>query len=70
MDNSLQIYNQKDQFGGTTNRISPMVRGAYRLQEQLTFDVDGGIEFTNFSGVNQTNKTTRIFFSGGLRWDF
>ncbi len=70
MDTSFQLYKQKDQFGGTTQRISPMLRGAYRIREQLTFDADGGIEFTNFSGTNQFNKTTRFFFSGGLRWDF
>ncbi|MDO8312533.1 MAG: tetratricopeptide repeat protein [Sideroxyarcus sp.] len=70
MDTSLQLYSQTDQFGGTTKRTSPMVRGAYRLKEQLTFDVDGGIESTNYNGAQQTTKTLRFFGSAGLRWDF
>ncbi|MEK7811623.1 MAG: tetratricopeptide repeat protein [Pseudomonadota bacterium] len=70
IDSSVQLYNQKDQFGGTTKRFSPMVRGAYRIKEQITLDVDGGYEITNYGGGQQTNKTTRFFFSGGVRWDF
>ncbi len=70
LDTSLQFYRHKDQFGGTTSRTSPMVRGAYRLKEQLYFDMDGGLEYTNYGGVQQTSKTTRYFYSAGLRWDF
>lgn len=70
MDTSLQLNRQKDQLGGTTSRISPMVRGAYRLKDQLYLDVDGGLEFARSSGAQQTSKTTRISYSAGLRWDF
>lgn len=70
MDTSLQLYSSTDQLGGSTKRTSPMVRGAYRLKEQLYFDVDGGIELNTYSGTQVTNKTTRYFFSGGIRWDF
>ncbi len=70
VDTSLQLYNQKDQFGGTTTRNSPMLRGSYRLREQFFFDVDGGFELTKYSGTQVTTKTTRYFFSGGVRWDF
>ena len=70
MDTSLQLYRQKDQYEATTTRISPMVRGAYRLREQFYVDVDGGIEMANFKGAQTSSKTTRYFFSGGLRWDF
>ncbi len=70
MDTSLQFYRSKDQFGGTTTRTSPMVRGAYRIKEQFYFDIDGGIELNKFNGTLQTTKTTRYFLSGGLRWDF
>jgi hypothetical protein len=64
------MYRQTDQFGGKVIRFSPMVRGAYQLRDQLTFDVDGGVERTTYSGLSQTSKITRFFFSGGLRWDF
>lgn len=70
MDTSLQLYRQKDQFGGTTTRNSPMVRGSYRFRQQLYFDVDGGFELTNYGGTQVTTKTTRYFYSAGLRWDF
>lgn len=69
-DTSLQLYRAKDQLGSTTTRTSPLVRGAYRIKEQFYFDVDGGIELTKLSGTQITTKTTRYFFSGGLRWDF
>jgi len=70
MDTSLQLYSQTDQFGGTTKRTSPMVRGAYRIREMLTFDADIGYESINYSGATQTTKTNRFSYSAGLRWDF
>ncbi len=69
MNPSLQLFRQKDQFGSTTKLASPMIRGTYRIRDQLNLDMDGGMEFTDFSGSQQTIKTTRIFFSAGLRWD-
>ncbi|HLP98476.1 MAG TPA: tetratricopeptide repeat protein [Sideroxyarcus sp.] len=69
-DVSLQMYSAKDQLGGKTSRTSPMLRGAYRLREQIFLDVDGGLEFTKYSGAQVSTKTTRYFFSGGVRWDF
>ncbi|NOU01385.1 MAG: hypothetical protein HOO95_07420 [Gallionella sp.] len=70
INTSLQLYRQKDQFGSMTTRTSPMIRGAYRIKEQLYFDLDGGLEFSDFTGTQQTTKTTRIFYSGGLSWSF
>ncbi|MBI4808454.1 MAG: hypothetical protein HY799_05880 [Nitrosomonadales bacterium] len=70
LDASLQLSSYKDQFGGKTTRKSPLLRGAYRLGEQFYIDVDGGIELINYSGAQSTTKTTRYFYSAGLRWDF
>ena len=70
MDPSLQVYRSKDQFGSYTRRNSPMLRGAYRLKEQLYVDVDGGFEFTKVTGAQQITKTKRYFYSAGLRLDF
>lgn len=70
MDTSLQLYRQTDQFGGVTTRTSPMVRGSYRLKDQWTFDVDGGIESTKNSGAQVKTSTLRFFTSAGVRWDF
>ncbi len=70
MDASLQLSSFKDQLGGKTTRKSPMLRGAYRFREQFYFDVDGGIEYNDYSGPQSNTKTTRYFYSAGLRWDF
>lgn len=70
MDASLQLSSFKDQLGGKTTRKSPMLRGAYRFREQFYFDVDGGIELTDYNGPQSNAKTTRYFTSLGLRWDF
>jgi tetratricopeptide (TPR) repeat protein len=70
MDTSLQLSRYKDQFGAITSRISPMLRGAYRLTGQLYFDADGGVDIIDYKGAQSTNKTTRYFTSIGLRWDF
>ena len=70
MDTSLQLSHQEDQFSGTTKRSSPLVRGAYRIKEQLYFDLDVGGEFIAYSGPLQTTETSRYFYSTGLRWDF
>jgi tetratricopeptide (TPR) repeat protein len=70
MDTTLQLSNMTDQFGGTTKRTSPMLRGAYRFREAFYFDMDGGVERIDYSGSQSESKTTRYFYSAGLRWDF
>lgn len=70
IDSSLQLSSHNDQFDATTTRTSPMVRGAYKLGESLYVDVDGGLELAEFSAAQQTIKTTRYFYSAGLRLDF
>lgn len=70
LDTSLQLSGYKDQYGGKTIRTSPMVRGAYRLKEQIYLDVDCGYENINYSGIRMSSKTQRYFFSTGVRWDF
>lgn len=70
MDTSLQLYSQTDQFGGTTKRTSPMLRGSYRIRDMITFDADAGYERANYNGPSQTVTTTRFFYSVGLRGDF
>ncbi len=44
MDTTLQWSSYKDQFGGTTTQIMPMLRGSYRFKERFTFDADGGFQ--------------------------
>lgn len=70
MDSSLYLSRQTDQFGGVVTRGSPTVRASYRLKDQWTFDVDGGIESIKNSGAQVTSTTLRFFTSAGVRWDF
>ncbi|HAF44015.1 MAG TPA: hypothetical protein DCK83_03510 [Gallionellaceae bacterium] len=70
MDSSLQFSNHTDQNGGTSKRTAPMVRGSYRIRDELYVDGDFGLEFANYSGPTQSDKTTRTTYSLGMRWDF
>lgn len=70
IDTTLMLFKQSDQFGGVTTRFSPMVRGTYRIREQLTFDVDFGLDQTKLDGAIVTTTINRYFGSAGLRWDF
>ena len=70
MDSSLQLSRYTDQFNAVSTRISPMLRGEYRIGEQLTFDVDGGIESNKNEGDQVSTRTLRVFGSAGLRWYF
>lgn len=70
MDVTLQWSSYKDQFGGTTTQFMPMLRGSYRFMERFTFDADGGYQKIDYNGPVNSSKTTRLFCSAGLRWDF
>jgi hypothetical protein len=70
MDATLSWSGYKDQFGGKTTQIMPMLRGAYRYNDRFTFDADCGYQNAEYSGPQMTTKTQRLFMSGGLRWDF
>ena len=70
MDATFSWSGYKDQFGGKTTQIMPMLRGSYRFRERFTFDADCGYQTTTYDGPQMTTKTQRLFLSGGLRWDF
>jgi tetratricopeptide (TPR) repeat protein len=70
IDTTLQLSSYKDQFDGKMTQIMPMLRGSYRFKERFTFDADGGYQWIDYSGPQTSSKTSRIFCSVGLRWDF
>jgi hypothetical protein len=70
MDTTMQLSTYKDQFGGKTTQFMPMLRGSYRFRERFNFDADCGYQNVKYEGPNMINKTTRLFMSSGLRWDF
>ena len=70
MDATFSWSGYKDQFGGTSTQITPMLRGSYRFRDRFTFDADCGYQNIDYSGPQTNTKTQRLFMSGGLRWDF
>lgn len=70
LDSSLSYSNNTDQLGGKSIRTSPMLRGSYQLRDTLYIDADAGVEWMNYSGPNQSTKTTRYSYALGFRWDF
>lgn len=70
MDTTMQLSTYKDQFGGKTTQFMPMLRGSYRFRERFNFDADCGYQNVKYEGPNMINKTSRLFMSTGLRWDF
>ena len=71
LDTTLRFYWQTDNLGGKQNIISPMVKLGYRLKNNLTLEIEGGIEVTKATpSALQSSKTTRKYFSCGFRWDF
>jgi hypothetical protein len=70
MDATLQMSSFKDQFGGTTTQIMPMLRGYYRFRERFTFDADCSYQKINTSGPQVGTNISSLFYSAGLRWDF
>ena len=70
MDTTFQISSFRDQLGGTTKQIMPMLRGSYRFRERFTFDADCGYQRITFTGPISSTTSTRLFYSAGMRWDF
>lgn len=70
LDSSWNFYKQADNFGGSMARNMPMLRVAYQMGQQLSFDADLGLELTSTFGAYQTTKSSRTSFSLGFRWDF
>ncbi|MEJ2609888.1 MAG: tetratricopeptide repeat protein [Candidatus Thiodiazotropha sp.] len=55
---------------GSRLTISPFLRSDYRFRKNLTFEVEGGLNwFEEDDGVEVTNFTD-YFFYAGYRWDF
>ncbi|OIR05914.1 hypothetical protein GALL_120430 [mine drainage metagenome] len=70
VDTTLQVSSFKDQFGGTTTQIMPMLRGSYRFRERFTFDTDLSYQKIDTNGPQVSTSISSLFCSGGVRWDF
>jgi hypothetical protein len=70
LDASLLLYNQNDNLGVRQTRITPSLKLNYRMNESMSFDVEGGIESTHTTSSTQDQKVTRRYVYLGYRWDF
>ena len=71
LDSTLRLYRQSDNAGGRVNTVAPQLKLGYLLRNNLTLEAEGGIDWTNSSSSTApASKTTREYFSLGMRWDF
>ena len=63
-------YRENKENEGTRMTVSPFVRMDYRFRKNLTFELEGGLNwFEEDDGLEVTNFTDYFFFAG-YRWDF
>ncbi len=70
IDGSLRYYTQKDNIGTTLERVSPNLRLSYQWHDSLFLEGEIGQEVSKTDSATQKDKTTRNYFSAGVRWEF
>ena len=71
VDASLRLYRQNDDLGGKQAITTPILRISYQAKDRLSLEAEGGIEITGTTpATGPYSKTTRKFFSLGIRGDF
>lgn len=71
LDSTLRLYRQSDNAGRKAITMAPQLKLGYQLRNDLTLEAEGGIDWTNSSSsAAPASKTTRRYFSFGMRWDF
>lgn len=71
LDASLRLYRQNDNLGGKQTITTPMLKISYQAKDRLNLEAEGGYEITGNTPANGPYaKTTRKFFSLGMRGDF
>jgi len=70
LDGSVQVYRQNFDSGTVMTRVMPTLRVAYQFRQELSFDMDVGLETSHSESGTQVTDTQRKFFSLGFRKDF
>ena len=71
LDTTMRMYWQNDVSGGMETVISPTIRVGYKVKNNLTVEVEGGVERTNsIPSALQSSTISRRYFSMGFRTDF
>ncbi len=69
-DLNLRYYTQKDNLGGTQNRISPSFKASWQWQNSLYLEGEIGRETSKSFSEDRSDRTDREYMYMGLRWDF
>lgn len=63
-------YRKNDDNDDSRKTISPFIRMDYRYRKDMTFELEGGLNwFEEDDGTDVTNSTDHFIY-GGYRWDF
>ncbi len=66
----LRIDYKTSTTSGNTVTYKPQLRTEYRLRKELTFELEGGIEWDNQSGVVVAQSSKGYYYSLGYRLNF
>ncbi len=69
-DTNLRYYTQKDDSGGSQERLSPSLKLAWQWRNSLYLEGEMGKETSRSSSVLSRDRVTRNYMYMGLRWDF
>jgi TolA-binding protein len=69
-ETALKYYHQKDTFRVELKRFSPTLKLAYRWFDNLSIEAEAGAEYSRSNSPLQSDRTTRDFYTLGIRYDF
>lgn len=69
-DTNLRYYTQKDNAGGSQERLSPSVKASWQWRNSLYVEGEMGRETSKSSTALSRDNVTRSYMYMGLRWDF
>lgn len=66
----LRIDYKTSATSGDTISYLPQLRTDYRLRKELTFELEGGLEWDDQRGIATAQDSQGYYFSLGYRWNF
>ena len=70
LDGNLRYYTQKNDAGGSQDRLSPSFKLSYQWQNDWYLEMEIGEEISHSSTATVTDHVTRDYFYAGVRWEF
>lgn len=70
IDTSLRLYSQDRSDGERMTRINPVIKGLYRLRNNLSFEAEANYEREVKTGGMAPGRSLGRFYYAGFRWDW